>query len=62
MTSTGIPQVVLLTKIDELCPEIQEDLENVYRLQSVKLKVLLKTSTDFLLDRKWTVGPLTLNN
>ncbi|XP_075872605.1 interferon-induced protein 44-like isoform X4 [Nelusetta ayraudi] len=31
-SSRGIPQVVLLTKIDELCPEIQEDLENVYRL------------------------------
>ncbi|XP_075872604.1 interferon-induced protein 44-like isoform X3 [Nelusetta ayraudi] len=38
-SSRGIPQVVLLTKIDELCPEIQEDLENVYRLQSVKLKL-----------------------
>lgn len=36
-----IPQVVILTKIDEFSPEIAEDLKNVYRLKSLKNKVSL---------------------
>ncbi|KAM3602973.1 uncharacterized protein V6R79_014268 [Siganus canaliculatus] len=32
----GIPQVVILTKIDELDPEIRRDLKNVYRSHQLK--------------------------
>lgn len=54
--------MVLLTKIDQHCPEIHSDLENVYKLKSVKQKVLLKTSNNFLLEKKQTVEPFTINN
>lgn len=40
----GIPQVVILTKIDEVCPEIKADLKSVYRIQYVKDKVCLITT------------------
>ncbi|XP_044232510.1 interferon-induced protein 44-like [Thunnus albacares] len=32
----GIPQVAILTKIDQTCPEIKEDLEIVYKSAGVK--------------------------
>ncbi|XP_067428590.1 interferon-induced protein 44-like isoform X4 [Thunnus thynnus] len=32
----GIPQVAILTKIDQTCPEIKEDLRTIYRSADVK--------------------------
>lgn len=52
--------MVVLTRIDRLCPDNQEDLRNVYRLKSMKQKVLLKTATDFLLENKWTMRQFTV--
>ena len=36
---TDIPQVAIVTKIDEVCPEIMDDLKNVYKVEYMKEKV-----------------------
>ncbi|KAF1377033.1 hypothetical protein PFLUV_G00217680 [Perca fluviatilis] len=38
-THLSIPQVAILTKIDETCPEIKEDLQNVYKVNYLKEKM-----------------------
>uniref|UniRef100_A0A3Q2D484 Interferon-induced protein 44-like n=1 Tax=Cyprinodon variegatus TaxID=28743 RepID=A0A3Q2D484_CYPVA len=39
----GIPQLVLLTKVDEACPLVKEDLRNIYRSGYIK-EIMLEVS------------------
>ncbi|XP_013862747.1 interferon-induced protein 44-like [Austrofundulus limnaeus] len=42
----GVPQLVVLTKVDEACPHVQEDLRNVYK--SIYVKKLMQKIGDCL--------------
>ncbi|CAM5135488.1 unnamed protein product [Eretmochelys imbricata] len=35
----GIPQLVLLTKVDEICPTLEEDIQCVYQSKAVEKQV-----------------------
>nr|XP_055073519.1 interferon-induced protein 44-like [Misgurnus anguillicaudatus]XP_055073520.1 interferon-induced protein 44-like [Misgurnus anguillicaudatus] len=39
VNSMGVPQIVLMTKVDEACPLVEEDLQNVYVSSYIKSKV-----------------------
>ncbi|XP_048020924.1 interferon-induced protein 44-like isoform X2 [Megalobrama amblycephala] len=39
VNSLGIPQMVLMAKVDEACPDVEEDLQNVYITSYIKTKV-----------------------
>ncbi|XP_051721897.1 interferon-induced protein 44-like [Ctenopharyngodon idella] len=39
LNSLEIPQMVLMTKVDETCPHVQNDLENIYASSYIKMKV-----------------------
>ncbi|XP_008296199.1 interferon-induced protein 44-like, partial [Stegastes partitus] len=35
----GIPQLVVVTKLDEACPETEKNLQNIYKSKHVKKKM-----------------------
>ncbi|KAK9967593.1 hypothetical protein ABG768_001980 [Culter alburnus] len=39
LNSLGISQMVLMTKVDETCPHVQNDLQNIYESSYIKTKV-----------------------
>ncbi|XP_003201084.1 interferon-induced protein 44-like isoform X1 [Danio rerio] len=39
INSLAIPQMVVMTKVDEACPHVQKDLQNVYASSYTKMKV-----------------------
>ncbi|XP_077082505.1 interferon-induced protein 44-like [Siphateles boraxobius] len=39
VNTLGIPQMVLMTKVDEACPDVVEDLQNIYISSYIKTKV-----------------------
>ncbi|XP_056613877.1 interferon-induced protein 44-like isoform X2 [Triplophysa dalaica] len=39
VNSLGVPQIILITKVDEACPLVEEDLEKVYVSSYIKTKV-----------------------
>ncbi|XP_039538263.1 interferon-induced protein 44-like [Pimephales promelas] len=39
LNSEAIPQMVLMTKVDETCPHVQNDLENIYASSYIKTKM-----------------------
>lgn len=38
--STGIPQLILLTHVDKVCPAVEEDVKYVYSSRTVQDKVV----------------------
>lgn len=46
--STGIPQLIILTHVDQVCPAVEEDVKHVYSSRTVQDKVLIEmTVTHF---------------
>ncbi|KAF7698355.1 interferon-induced protein 44-like [Silurus meridionalis] len=44
-TEIGIPQVVIMTTIDQVCPLVKKDLQNVYKSKKIREKMAVCSDT-----------------
>ncbi|XP_029286173.1 interferon-induced protein 44-like [Cottoperca gobio] len=48
----GIPQLVLMTQVDEVCPLVSQDIRNIYRSGYIKKMVRSTLNCNFILMKK----------
>ncbi|KAM9495811.1 interferon-induced protein 44-like [Clarias gariepinus] len=66
LSDLGIPQVILLTHVDQVCPAVQDDLKHIYSSQTVKDKMqkaaeLVGLPLSYVLPVKNYVSELTVD-
>lgn len=52
----GIPQLILLTHVDQVCLAVQKDLKDVYSSQTVQDKVLTRACLNYHIYNAYVVG------